>query len=85
LPGCRIEGIVARKKKLKIRKIIVTPEQLISYRHRRYAEYSLGNRLIRLCPELAFDFRGLSLRNKRGAQQTDLVRDALYHSRVANM
>jgi hypothetical protein len=53
LPGCRIEGIVARKKKLKIREIIVTPEQFISYHHRRYAEYSLGNRLIRLRPELA--------------------------------
>jgi hypothetical protein len=77
LPVYRSQRILAREQKLKVREVIVAPEQLIAHHHRRYAEYTLAYGLVRLRAQVALYFRRLSLRNERRARQTDLGSDGL--------
>src|SRR5262249_16653777 len=61
---CGIDRVLPGQEQLEVRKIVVTPEELVAYLHRWDSEHTTGDRLIGLSAELRLDLRQLGLRHQ---------------------
>src|SRR5207249_839159 len=85
LPFSWNDRILACQKQLEERKVVVSPEELVSHLHRRNTKDPTGNRLIGLLTKAVLDLGCLRLCHQSRTREAHFVRHVLDDRGVAKM